>query len=93
MQADDRYLLSCPVRCDLYPEVGAYAYARGMTISELIRRALARLIDCDQSADEREHALAAQLDDMGIRHYTPRTASKLARAAWAARADEIAKAD
>ena len=89
MSDDERYMLTCPVRCDLYTELGAYAYARGLTISETIRRALARMIDADKSADERELALAAQLDDMGLRPYTPRTASRLARAARAARDAEL----
>lgn len=85
MQDNDRYMMTCPVRGDLYMEVGAYAYARGLTISEVIRRALARMVEADCSADERELALAAQLDDMGLRPYSPRTASQLARAARAAR--------
>lgn len=85
MQDNDRYMMTCPVRRDLYMEVGAYAYARGLTISEVIRRALARMVEADCSADERELALAAQLDDMGLRPYSPRTASQLARAARAAR--------
>ena len=85
MQDNDRYMMTCPVRRDLYMEVGAYAYARGLTVSEVIRRALARLVEADSTADERELALAAQLDDMGLRSYSPRTASQLARAARAAR--------
>ena len=92
MQDNDRYMMTCPVRRDLYMEVGAYAYARGLTISELIRRALARMVEADCSADERELALAAQLDDMGLRPYSPRTASQLARAARAARDEQIAQA-
>lgn len=91
MQDADRYVMSCPVRRDLYTEVGAYAYARGLSISEVMRRALARLIEADSSADERELAIAAQLGDMGLRPYTPRTASQLARAAHAARAEEVAR--
>lgn len=85
MQDNDRYMMTCPVRRDLYMEVGAYAYARGLTISEVIRRALSRLIEADNSADEREIVLAAELSDMGLRPYSPRTASQLARAARAAR--------
>lgn len=87
MSDPDRCLLCCPIRRDLYVDVGAYAYARGITVSELMRRALARLITDDPSADASELASAAQLGDMGIRPYTPRTASQLARAAFAARAE------
>lgn len=86
MQDNDRYMMTCPVRRDLYMEVGAYAYARGLSVSEVIRRALARMIEADNSADEREVVLAAELGDMGLRPYKPRTASLLARAARAARA-------
>lgn len=91
MTDPDRCLLCCPIRRDLYVDIGAYAYARGITVSETMRRALARLIEADPSADASELATAAQLGDMGIRPYTPRTASQLARAAFAARAEAAAQ--
>lgn len=91
MREQDMVQIYCPVREDIYGELGAYAYARNITLAELVRRACARIIEADVTADERELALAAQLGDMGLRPYTPRAAAQAARAAYAARAEKVAE--
>ena len=76
MRDESMVQIYCPVREDVYGELGAYAYARSITLAELVRRACARLIEADVTADVRELALAAQLGDMGLRSYTPRAAAQ-----------------